>query len=441
MNKNSLKLRLLLSAALGIAISLLIAGVAFVLIFQHYAEQLAERELANDLVQLISGIRIDENNQIVSRSVLSDPRFEKPYGGIYWQINEAGQKPIRSRSLFDVDLPDVTQPERKVQLINGPNNMPLFAAYREIVLPLGGGNVRSLEITVAVDRTDIDAAASGFRRDLEVGMVILSMALIFGSLAQILLGLRPLVHLRSDVEAVHRGAKRRLADAYPHEVLPLITSLNELLETRETTLERARQRASNMAHGLKTPLTVLQAIADRVEKSGDFKNSSIIRENTQLINEQVERQLNRARMASGHMPMHADLRQSAERVINTLAKMPMAKAINWQNDIEPSASIAIDRADLTELLGNLLDNARKWAATCVRISFENEVLCVEDDGPGVEASKLTEIQKRGFRIDDEGQGHGLGLAIVRDLVESYELDIKYDRSHLGGLRVLIARTI
>jgi signal transduction histidine kinase len=441
MNSNSLKLRLLLSAALGIMISLLIAGTAFFFIFQRYAEQLATRELQNDFIQLVSGIRIDEAGEIVSRAVLSDPRFEKPYGGLYWQINEEGQRPLRSRSLFDVDLPNVTQPENNVQLVSGPNAVPLFALYREIVLPLDGAKDRRLEITMAVERTDIDQAAHGFRRDMVVGLAILSIALIAGSLAQILLGLRPLVNLSSDVEAVYRGTKRRVDDSYPHEVLPLVTSLNQLLDTRETALERARQRASNMAHGLKTPLTVLHAIADQVEKAGDRKNSFAIRENTQFINEQVERQLNRARMASGHTPVIVELFQCVQRVIRTLEKMPRSDSILWQNEVEPSAVIAIDKTDLTEILGNLLDNARKWAKGKVRIRYENQVLCIEDDGPGVAAKNLEEIQERGFRLDDKNQGHGLGLSIVRDLVESYGLDIKYGRSELGGLSVSIAKIL
>ena len=439
MTRNSLKLRLLISAALGILISLLIAGTAFFFIFQRYAEQLATRELQNDFVQLVSGIRISPDGKIVSRAILSDPRFERPYGGLYWQIDEDGQAPIRSRSLFDVDLPDFTKPERKVEVITGPNNAPLFALHRDLALPLGDGTERRLQITLAVERTDIDEAARGFRRDLGFGLVILSLALLSGSMAQILVGLRPLAELQSGVAAVHEGTARHLAGDYPEEVQPLVQSLNELLTARETALERARQRASNMAHGLKTPLTVLYAVADEIQLHGDKTNSKVIRDNTQMINDQVERQLARARMASGYNPELTALHTNAQRIINTLAKTPQGQDIQWQNLVPLKATIAIERNDLIELLGNLMDNARKWAKSTVAISYEHNVLRIDDDGPGVAAEKIAEIEERGMRLDLTRSGHGLGLSIVRDLIEGYGLHIKYERSSLGGLSVAISK--
>ena len=441
MSKNSLKLRLLLSAALGIVISLLISGTAFYFIFQRYAEQLASRELQNDFIQLVSGIRIDADGNIVSRATLSDPRFERPYGGLYWQIDEQGHEALRSRSLFDADLPDPSNPLRKIELITGPNREPLFALHREITLPLGDGKERNLQITMAVERTDIDEAARGFRRDLGFGLAVLSLALLAGSLAQILLGLRPLQELQSGVADVHDGKTKRLEGSFPQEVQPLVQSLNDLLDVRETALERARQRASNMAHGLKTPLTVLHSVADDIAKHGDVAYSRAIRENAQLINDQVERQLARARMASGHATDLTLLRPNVQRIITTLMKTPEGEALTWENSVLPGAQIAIERNDLIELLGNLMDNARKWARSKVEISFENSALRIEDDGPGVAAGQLQEIEERGFRADDTRPGHGLGLSIVRDLVESYGLAIKYQRSNLGGLSVIISKQI
>jgi signal transduction histidine kinase len=439
MRKNSLKLRLLLAAALGIVVSLPIAATAYFLIFQRYAEQLAARELENDFVQLVSGVRIDPQGKIVARAILSDPRYEKPYGGLYWQIDEQGQEPLRSRSLFDADLPDPSKPERKVELIAGPNGIALFAFHRDIALPLGEGKGRHLQITLAVERTDIDEAALSFRRDLSIGFAILSMALLACSLAQILLGLKPLQDLQADVAAVHEGKSKRVGGTYPQEVQPLVQSLNELLDARETALERARQRASNMAHGLKTPLTVLYAVADEIEERGDKSNGKVIRDNTQLINEQVEHQLARARMASGQVVELISLRPNVQRIINTLERTPEGQNLDWKNLVPPMATIAIERNDLIELLGNLMDNARKWAKGQVQVSYQQGTLRIEDDGPGVDAAKLEEIEQRGFRIDLTRSGHGLGLSIVRDLVESYGLTIKYQRSRLGGLSVAISK--
>jgi signal transduction histidine kinase len=439
MREHSLKLRLLLAAALGIAFSLLVAGTAFYFLFQRYAEQLAARELNNDFIQLVSGIRIGNDDKIVSRAVLSDPRFEKPYGGLYWQINEDGQSPLRSRSLFDTDLPDFSKPDKRVSIVIGPKNEPLFAIQRELVLPLDGGAERHLQIMLAVERTDIDQTARDFRRDLTLGLAMLSIALLGGSLIQILLGLRPLQNLQHAVADIRAGHSNQVKGNFPTEVRPLVDNLNQLLNARESALERARQRASNMAHGLKTPLTVLHAIADELTARGHRQPAAQIRDNATLIHDQVERQLARARMASGHATNQTALRPVVERVINALAKTPEGAALNWQNTIKPTTDIAFERADLTELLGNLLDNARKWAKATVRISCENGVLCIEDDGPGVPDAQLLEIEQRGLKLDSQRPGHGLGLSIVRELVESYGLNIAYGRSGLGGLSIAITR--
>lgn len=439
MSRHSLKLRLLLAAALGIAFSLLIAGTAFFFMFQRYAEHLASRELENDFLQLASGIRIDQEGKIKSRAILSDPRFEKPYGGLYWQINEDGQEPLRSRSLFDVDLPDLSKPNKRVALITGPENEPLFALQKEIVLPLDGGRERHLQVMMAVERSDIDETARGFRRDLGLGLGMLSLALLAGSLVQILLGLKPLQDLQKAVADVHAGQKSQVGGKFPTEVQPLVDNLNQLLRARENALERARQRASNMAHGLKTPLTVLHAIAHDLSAKGQEQSASQIRDNAALIHDQVERQLARARMASGHAKSLTPLRPATERVLNALKRMPEGAALNWQNEVPPAAEIAMERADLTELLGNLLDNARKWAKSTGRISYHDTILCIEDDGPGVAAEQLHEIEQRGLKLDSSRPGHGLGLSIVRELAESYGLHIRYGRSDLGGLAVTITR--
>jgi len=439
MNYTSLKLRLLLAAALGIAISLVIAGAAFFVAFQRYAEQLAARQLENDFVQLASGIRVDAQGKIKSRAVLSDPRFERPYGGLYWQIDETGQQPVRSRSLFDVDLPDVTKPDTKVEVIVGPNNQPLFALQRELVLPTESGQERHLQITMAVERKDIDDAAQGFKHDLNLGLALLSLALLAGSLAQILLGLRPLQNLESAVKSIHGGEAKRLSGRYPAEVQSLVQNLNELLDARDTALDKARQRASNMAHGLKTPLTILGTIADDLSASGNASAAHAIRDNASLIHGQVERQLARARMASGHEQKHTALRPNVERVIKTLARTPQGELISWINAVPDDAEIAIERHDLIELLGNLADNARKWAKQRVLVSYTNQTLSIEDDGAGVDEAQLADIEKRGLRLDDATPGHGLGLSIVRELADSYGLIVKYKRSNLGGLSVSIAK--
>ncbi|MBG1231551.1 sensor histidine kinase [Aestuariivirga litoralis] len=438
MNARSLKLRLLLAAALGIALSLLVAGAAFLFIFLHYAGDLAKRELENDFVQLAAKVRINPGNKIVVDGALSDPRFEKPYSGLYWQIDEPDQEPIRSRSLFDAALPDLTA-GRTIELIDGPNQTPLFALVKSLVLPLADGTGRKLSVTMAVDRSEIDDAAQGFRNDLGLGLFILLAALLTGALIQILLGLKPLQDLESAVKDIHGGDAKHLTGKFPSEVEPLVSSLNELLSARDDALERARQRASNMAHGLKTPLTVLGAVADDLSRHGQTQAAMTIRENAEFIHNQVERQLARARMAGGQNIAPTPLRPNVERILRALSKTPEGAKLQWDNTIAADDAVAIEPRDLLELLGNLLDNARKWARTTVRISHDTDLLRIEDDGPGVVPEQMAEIEKRGFKLDNARAGHGLGLAIARELLEGYGLALKYERSSLGGLSVRIVK--
>ena len=439
MDRHSLRLRLLLATAAGITSFLVIAGAAFFFTFQRHAEQLARRELENDFVQLISAIHIDEPGQELPHPVLSDPRFEKPYGGLYWQIDEKGKPPTRSRSLFDVDLDEVNNSSHAVDLIIGPNNMPLFAIERSIILPLNDGTNRALTVTMAVDRTDIDAAAKAFRRDLNTSLILLMAALLVGSIFQILLGLKPLQDLQRAVQDIRDGARNRLIGSFPSEVQPLVQNLNELLAARETAVEKARQRASNLAHGLKTPLTVLNAVADDLEIDGNDIASAAIRDNTSLINQQVERQLARARMTDGSSHTQTPLHEATARVIKTIARTPQGSNLSWINAIGSDLTIRMEAGDLTELLGNVIENASKWAKSTVKITSKNSVLTIEDDGPGVAESKLGEIEKRGTKLDHSRAGHGLGLAIVRELAETYDLDVKYKCSSLGGLSVNIGK--
>ena len=437
MDRHSLRLRLLLATAVGIFIFLLVAGTGFYLSFQRHAEQLARSELENDFRQLVTAIRVDSQSQPLPHPVLSDPRYQKPYSGLYWQIDEAEKPPVHSPSLFDVDLDEVNSAGHSVELITGPNKAPLFAIERTIVLPLSDGSERHLKVTMAVDRADIDAAANAFRRDIYIALIWLMSALLVGSLFQITVGLQPLQDLQMAVQDIHNGKTNRLTGGFPSEVKPLVQDLNELLAARETAVEKARDRASNLAHGLKTPLTILNAVADDLEIDRNDLASSSIRENTMLINELVERELARARMSGGKAKSTTPLRATIARVINTVARTPRGAQVQWNNAVSHGSLSTMEAGDLTELLGNILENASKWARTTVNVSYADKVLCIEDDGSGVAEDKLHEIEQRGTRLDHSSPGHGLGLAIVRELVESYGLDVKYKRSSLGGLSVNI----
>jgi signal transduction histidine kinase len=442
MNSGSLKLRLFLAAALAISISLIVAGFSFYFIFQRYVERQTIAELENHYVQLIASIRIDDSGQLRARTTLSDPRFQKPYGGLYWQINETGQESLRSRSLFDVSLPlpkseDKSQRPNTVHIIQGPNNSELFADEKQIVLPTANGGERKLDITMAIDRHDIDEAVGGFRLDLSKGLGLLYAVLLGASFLQVMLGLRPLEAMRRGVEAIRNGTSKSIEGEYPIEVRPLIEEVNGLITEREQQLVRARQRASNLAHGLKTPLTVMGSLADKIAAVGMKEEAHDIHEGADQMRNLVERELARARMASGHAVHLTSLSENVNRMVKALKKTAENDTLLWHSAIPSNAFVAMEPGDLTELIGNLLDNARKWAKSQIYVSWSDRILKIEDDGPGVPDDQLAAVQERGFRLDEKVSGTGLGLGIVRDFVEVYDFELKLGRSSLGGLSVSI----
>jgi signal transduction histidine kinase len=438
----SLKLRLFLAAALAISISLIVAGLSFYYIFQRYIERQAISELQNHYVQLIASVRVDETGKIRARTTLSDPRFQKPYGGLYWQINEDGQLPLRSRSLFDDSLvitkfEDAAHAGNIVHVIAGPHGSSLFAVEHALFLPVTDTADRQLHITMAIDRKDIDDAVKGFGRDLMLGLGLLYLVLVSASFFQIVIGLRPLEAIRRGVEAMREGKVSKIEGVFPSEVHALVQEVNALISERAIRLERARQRASNLAHGLKTPLTVMSTLAQKIEAAGLKVEARDIQEGADQMRMLVERELARARMASGNSVQLTALSPTVTRLVTALKKTAENDALLWHSNISADTQIAMEPADLLELIGNLLDNARKWAKGQIYISWHNGLLSIEDDGEGVPDDQLAAIQERGIRLDEKISGSGLGLGIVRDLCEVYDFDLKFKRSSLGGLSVMI----
>jgi signal transduction histidine kinase len=439
--RNSLRLRLLLGASLALGLTLIIAGASLYLLFQRYVEQVASQQLQNHFVQLAADISIDSQGKVQSRSSLSDPRFQKPYGGLYWQINEENAAPLRSRSLWDFTLAKSSLPDGTVHIINGPENSRLFALEKHIILQDQKQMPRPVDVTVAIDRAEIDHTLDGFGFELAAGLALLFAALLAASFLQTIIGLGPLEALRRGVETITAGRAAKLEGKYPSEVEPLAKELNALLQARENELARARFRAGNLAHGLKTPLTVMSAVADELAAKGKSNIAQEIRDGAEQMRVLVERELARARMASGQAVQLTPIAPIVARMFNALKHTTDNNALRWHAAIPPDAAFPLEPSDLLELVGNLLDNARKWAKSQIFVSFNDGILNFDDDGPGVPDDQMQAIQTRGVRLDENVAGSGLGLGIVRDLCETYGLDLTIKRSSLGGLSVSVSRKI
>lgn len=441
----SLRLRLFAFAAIVVAAALLVTGFSLSALFSRHLERRVGQELDTHLNQLIGGLRIDTQGLSLAREPV-DPRFQAVFGGLYWQVNDitAGAV-LRSRSLWDtyLDVPgDVLAPgDTHVHEIGGPDATVLLTHETMVVLTAPDGPHR-LRVSVAIDRADISALASGFSRDLAPVLVILGAVLMIGFMLQIGEGLKPVHRVLAGVNAIRSGSARRLArDGVPEEIAPLLDEVNALLDAQDAAISRARDRSANLAHGLKTPLTALEGDIQRLRDRGESEIADEIAELAQRMRRHTERELARARLRHGRSTERIPLQPHAEAILRTLKRTPAGEELDLQCRIDPSFTVAIDVDDLNELIGNLAENAVRYARTRVLIEAEANkeaiIIRIGDDGPGLDPAQNTETGKASRRLDETGMGAGLGLAIAGDITDSVGGRLELDRSALGGLEARI----
>ena len=436
MRTGSLRLRLLVAAAFSIAAALLAAGIALTALFEQQVRDRVMQELNNDLLQLAGAIEVSDTGEVKVTRTLADPRFELPYSGKYWRIEQLSPatsplSPLpRSRSLWD------SEPTPAGSRL-GPEGELLVTSERTISITTRQGNF-SLRLSVGAHEDEITAPLAKFRNQLVLYLSLIGLALTIAAWLQVSIGLRPLQALRTQLSELRTSDTKRLEGEFPTEVEPLVSEFNGVLNLRDKSLERARRRAGDLAHGLITPLTILSAVARDLNKRKLGKQATEIDGQVESMRRQVERGLIRARLSTGRGHDLTNLAEAAEAVVSTLRRLPEASELTWLSRITADATVPIERNDLLELLGNLLDNARKFAKSQVTISFADRCIFIEDDGPGVADAELSSIRQRGRKLDESRKGFGLGLAIVEDIADLYELELCYGRAANGGLQIKIA---
>ncbi len=438
----SLKVRLFWLAAVAISMVLGVAGLGFSWLYQQHLEKFVLTELTTHMDQLLAGVVVTPAGKVEANSRLSDPRFEEPGGGLYWQIDVSGQNSLRSRSLWEQALVVPTPPDSTAEdhahIMTLPSGGEIFALEKMILIPDNAGIERKLIVTVGLDRQRVTSPVTEFLHVMLLGLAATYVTLLGATFAIITLGLRPLLAVKQGIAALRSGQGKFDTENLPSEVTPLAEEVNALVAAREQQLERARQRASNLAHGLKTPLAVMFATANDLKLQGQTASSDTIMLNASQMRDLVDRELTRSRMAEGINTHRANLSGVLDRVISTMKKAPRGDALIWSTAMPQDLLVGMDTVDLMELLGNLLDNGRKHAGEMVRVSHDGKTLTVEDDGNGVSDTQLPQILKRGVRLDEKMPGSGIGLAIVSDLAEVYGLTLDVRRSDLGGLAVTVS---
>jgi signal transduction histidine kinase len=446
---NSLRFRLLGAAAIVILVAVQIAGAMLLILFERNVLRLVHSELDATLEQLATFVSLDDNGKPRLTSGSSDTQFRQRFSGRYWQISANGQVLLRSRSLGNAEINIGTPPKSTNgiwrQPLIGPDNQKLYGSLRQIVLEpdTPGQQATNFLLVAAMDVAEIralDALNGQLRGNVFVALALLAALLFAAAWTQVLVGLRPLEVLRTGLENIRVGKARRLSDEVPSELQPLVSETNRLLEAQEKAIETARARAGDLAHGLKTPLTALTMLAGRLREEHHAYFAGEIEQQLKGLSKNVERELTRARIAAGTaVPQRTSVEPIVGRLFRTMEKLPRGDGIDWNLDCEPELFAPVEEADLAEILGNLLDNARKWARSEVAITArsmaESVELMVDDDGPGVPARDRARVMRRGIRLDESVPGSGLGLNITKTVVEAYGGEMFLDKSSRGGLSV------
>ena len=441
MRRNSLAFRLVASAALWCALVLSGGGYLLSTLFGDTVERNFDARLAVLLEGLVAGSEIGPEGALELRLQLGEPRFTQPLSGWYWQINQGERTLDRSTSLWDQHLP-VSAPglapedEGVTSEIPGPLGQELRLLVRAISLPEAP---EALRYAGAGARAEISAAKRRVDRLLSLALGALFLGLLGALLLQVRIALLPLRRMEAALAAIRAGTARRLQGRFPAELQPLALELNALLDHSEALIERARTHVGNLAHGLKTPLAVLTNEAARREGA----LAALVGRQAAQMRRLVDHHLARARaMATGSIigartevaPLLDDLRRA-------LLKIYAGRELTIEIACPSELAFRGAREDLEEIVGNLLDNACKWAMRRVEVRAEREAerlwLAIEDDGPGLAAEQRAKVLERGRRLDERVPGSGLGLAIVADIAQLYGGHLALEQAAAGGLRVTL----
>lgn len=444
--RRSLRVRLWIRALLSILAALMVAGVGLITLFERHVERRIGSELKVQLNQLAAAITVAPDGTVSLTREPIDPRFSQPLSGLYWQIDAPDQAGLlRSRSLWDSTLAlpqdDLEPGGVHAHQVTGPASQHLLVRERRILLQTDSRPL-VLRLAVALDRAELATARNDFAADMLPYLGVIVLVLLLATLVQIQTGLAPLEAVRRGVGAIRSGQDRRLADDYPDEVMPLVQEVNALLAARAQAIERARAWTADLAHGLKTPLSALTADAQRLREQGNPMLADDLEQLAEAMRRRVDRELIRARVRSGAETHQArvDVVDAVRRLLRTLQRTPDGARLDWQIALPEHAVAALMADDLMDLLGNLLENAAKWAREHIRLTLlvgDRLEFRIADDGPGVPADQLSRLGERGLRLDQRKEGTGLGLAIVRDIVDAYGGEVLFETAESGGLQVRV----
>ncbi len=445
----SLRFRLLAATVVALGVALVLAGFLLAGLFRDHVMNQFELALTAQLDQLTARLELDATGQPqIDAQRLSDPRWQRPYSGLYWQLDrfspdgQTRQAALRSRSLWDQSLAleadALADGQRHVHVGQGPQGQALLLVERTV--RIGEAPDAGWRLAVASDLAPTALAVRGFNRSLALSLAGLGLLLLLAALAQVTVGLAPLKALQRALNQVRDGHEPQLQGAFPDELQPLVQDFNTVLDRNAQTTERARTQAGNLAHALKTPLAVLAQAAS--DASARDALPTRVAEQVAVMQRQLNWQLARARAAAtlGLPGQRTAVGPVLQGLLRVMGKVHAARDLHWHAPPpEDDALFAGEAQDLQDMLGNLLDNAGRWATSEVAVAAQRTgnrlLITIDDNGPGIAPERRSAALTRGTRLDESAPGSGLGLHIVAELAGLYGGTLALDDSALGGLRV------
>jgi two-component system sensor histidine kinase PhoQ len=422
MQVKSLSVRLLLSAGLVLAAFFALASVVLEQGFRESAEQALKEKLQVHVYSLLSAAELKNSGDLSMPTSLPEPRFATPGSGLYGFIHSTKKNPVwRSPSAIGLNV--TPPPELKagnsafLMAEHGRYALHYAVIWKNVV-----GVEREYVFTVTEDAQFVSSQVEQFRKTLRVWLLALGVGLILIQSILLRWGIKPLRVIVKDLEAIEKGRKTHLDGDYATELEGLAGNLNAFINSERAHLERYRNALADLAHSLKTPLSILRGCADSFSV-----NKDTVKEQISRMDEIVEYQLQRAAAKGGHKTAGAvDLSAVIKKISASLGKVYIDKNITFDMAVAEQSQVYCDEGDLYEIAGNLMDNACKWCRSTVKVNVSlsqrkgrsnfSVLLEVEDDGPGIPAEKLADILKRGVRADENIHGHGIGMAVVYELI-------------------------
>ena len=445
----SLMLRLFGGTALWIAIALGLTTFALDSLFKDQATRQFEQQLQSYLYQIVASLELDAQGNPIIPNTGGDPRFNRPESGLYWQINDNnGATLLKSRSLWDTKLnvanDRLLKDEIHFHSLTGPAEQRLLIAEHNLVLP--DPSNKQLRVIVGSETKELARAIETWQHSLGLFVGILFVSLVVAAIAQVAFGLQPLRQLQQSLKKLREGDNARIMGKFPTELKPLIDDFNAVIDANGKIIERARNQAGDLAHSIKTPISVMiNALqAERLRSSDNAALIAALEEQLKQLQQQVQWRLKRARIAANVGVPHsrALVKITLVQLVRVMQTVYADKSIQVSIDsITDAMFFSGEEQDLQEIVGNLLDNAFKWAVRSVAIQAIHSNgklrIVVEDDGPG--CKELTDPKhplSRGQRADESVPGSGLGLSIVRDLVTLYDGTLSFESKSPQGLRIV-----